>query len=645
MNKHLSKNTKLRIISLITAVAILAVLISLSLKGFEQSINNTVLQSASQNAKIITSIIREFRQAYTEDVVQKVKAYGMKVSHEYHGKPDTIPLPASASLELGKKINVKDLGVAVDLVSPYPFPWRDKSLTAFEKRAWEALQSSEIDDFSEVSDDGLFKYAVAERMGAACVKCHNAYPDSPKTDWQLNDLRGVLVVKIMLDPIKKAAENNIQTIKDTQLLTLCLIVTSIFILIIFLLNSRMKLLLAVEERTEKLTLETNKAIAASEIKSQFLATMSHEIRTPMNGIIGMLTVMSPENLNPEQKSQLATASLSAQNLSHIINGILDFSKLEANKMIVELDTFNIVDLVNNIARLMSVEAKNKNITLTINSTDVAFEIIKSDEGKLRQILYNLVSNAIKFTLHGGVSIIVNVSIDEHQTAMLEVSIKDTGIGLETEQLQHLFDQFTQADSSTTRKFGGTGLGLSITKQLIELLDGTITVESELSKGTCFTVSLPIETVVNDMTISEETSTADDMGHITFPENFKVLVVEDNRINQRVMTSILNKFSIEHDIVGNGQLALDALTETPADNVYTAILMDCQMPVMDGLTATKLIRKGEAGAHHQSVHIIAVTAGVMEGDEKNCLAIGMNDYLAKPIDHLILIKKLSALLTT
>ncbi|PKG81398.1 hypothetical protein CXF85_18175 [Colwellia sp. 75C3] len=645
MTKHLSKNKKFQMFSFVIAFLILGVLISLSLKGFEQSINNSVLQSASQNAKIIASIIREFRQAYTVDVVQKVQAYGIKVSHEYHSKPDTIPLPASASLELGKKINIKDLGVVVDLVSPYPFPWRDRSLTAFENRAWQALQNNSLDDFSEVSDDGLFKYAVAERMVVACVKCHNTYPDSPKTDWKLNDLRGVLVVKIMLDPIKKAAESNIQTIKYTQLLTLCLIVISILILIVFLLENREKLLLAVEERTEKLNQETKKAVTASEIKSNFLATMSHEIRTPMNGIIGMLTVISPENLNTEQKSQLETASLSAQNLLHIINGILDFSKLEANKMILELSTFNIVNLVHSVTHLMSVEAKNKNIILTTNCTDVAFEIIKSDEGKLRQILYNLVSNAIKFTLHGRVSITAKVSIDDNQAATLEISIKDTGIGLETEQLHHLFDQFTQADSSTTRKFGGTGLGLSITKQLTELLDGTLTVESELAKGTCFKVTLPIQTVVNELNLNADLLSIDDIKNLSFPDNFKVLVVEDNRINQRVMKSILNKFSIEHDIVGNGQLAIDTLKATSVDDVYAVILMDCQMPVMDGLTATKLIRQGEAGEHHQSTHIIAVTAGVMEGDEQKCLAVGMDDYLAKPIDHLILIEKLSGLLKT
>jgi signal transduction histidine kinase/type II secretory pathway pseudopilin PulG len=460
MKEYRSQINKTRIVSFIIALVVLSVLLSLSLKGFEQSINNSVLQSASQNAKIIASIIREFRQAYTVNVVQKVQAYGMKISHEYHGKLDTIPLPASASLELGQNINVKNLGVRVDLVSPYPFPWRKRSLTAFENKAWQALQNNKREHFSEVNDDGLFKYAVADRMVAACVKCHNSHQNSPKTDWKVDDLRGVLVVEIMLEPIIAAAKNNIQGIKLTQLLTLCLIVISILILVISLQKSRFKLILAVKDRTEKLSQETAKAVEASEVKSQFLATMSHEIRTPMNGVIGMTNLLLDTSLNKEQHSFAKTVKYSAESLLTIINDILDFSKVEAGMLTLESLEFDLELLMHDVGSSIAFQAHDKKLELICPANIMLSQSFIADPGRIGQILNNLVGNAIKFTEQGEVSVYCKVQEQSEQYSKIIFEITDTGIGLTDEQQSKLFERFSQADASTTRKYGGTGLGLS-----------------------------------------------------------------------------------------------------------------------------------------------------------------------------------------
>ncbi|MEW6989072.1 response regulator [Colwelliaceae bacterium 6441] len=544
---------------------------------------------------------------------------------------------------------------------------------------------------------------------------------------------------------------------------------------------------------QQLALTQAKALAESAVaaKNSFLASMSHEIRTPMNGVIGMLYLLSETTLTKEQKHRVEIARQSGESLLLLINDILDFSKIDANKLELEQREFDLVTMMGNFVSAMAQQAQDKGLELILDMTDVSQREIVGDSNRIRQILTNLVANAIKFTQQGEVIIRLSLTPKNAEQSLLTIKVQDTGIGIERDNQDKLFSAFSQVDSSTTRQYGGTGLGLAIIKKLSECMSGDVKLQSELGKGSVFTCHLvvgnsqkttptkgdislssakvlvidrnveaaiiltkqlsqwqlvsqyasneqealilckesleqsrvfniifisyemfstsgdnilkqinktlaypsykvvlmtPISAMITQQYLDElgidhfypKPSTPDyicealtllnqtknknreeegirssvESNHqpldkqvaisYHWPDNTKVLLVEDNRINQMVAKGVLNKIGLTCDIANNGVEALKILNESEA-NHYTYIFMDCQMPEMDGYKATENIRAGRAGKHYQDIPITAMTANAMLGDREKCLAAGMNDYVTKPINKDTIIKVLQATL--
>ncbi|MDO6464837.1 ATP-binding protein [Pseudoalteromonas carrageenovora] len=531
------------------------------------------------------------------------------------------------------------------------------------------------------------------------------------------------------------------------------------------------------ETEEQLVTAKDAAVQAVEAKSEFLASMSHEIRTPMNGVLGMLNIIKQTQLNQQQEHHIELAQSSAQSLLNIINDILDFSKIEAGKLDIENVQFNLPRLLGEVVESFALKVEQNQSKLILDATQITVSEIISDPNRLRQILNNLLGNAVKFTLNG--EIIVTARVEETTDgSFLQCSVIDTGIGIKPEKQNSLFDSFTQADASTTRQFGGTGLGLAIVKQLCELMNGEVSVTSMVDEGSTFSFSIQIQPrlskeqdlpshliknkhilIIDECTLNANTAHKQlnvwgakvkcindysqvtehlnnsevklsailvdyyffekaQQPHITSLKNFinlhgcklvimapmsysqenstlgmkvdcmifkpltpsdlfdsltndkfieqqqrqaqlqnkltkapitdstepQLLLVEDNKINQVVASALLKQAGVSFDIAENG---LDAIVKLNAKQgkPYKLILMDCQMPEMDGYQATKAIREGDAGKCNQNTTIIALTANAMQGDKEKCLASGMNDYLSKPLDLAALQPKLEQWLGT
>jgi len=364
-------------------------------------------------------------------------------------------------------------------------------------------------------------------------------------------------------------------------------------------------------------------LRAQKAKEQFLANVSHEIRTPINGIAGMATLLSQNPTVKEQSTYLNAIKSAAENLKVIINDILDLASIESGKLKFEQIGFNIRDLLTSIIDSFSVQSKQKGITMNYTLDGSISTILIGDPFRLNQILINLISNALKFTHAGKIEIKCSLQKVQNKRQHIQIDVTDTGIGIPADKLNTIFESFSQADASVTRKYGGTGLGLTIVKQLVELQNGRITVKSEEDKGTTFSVFIPYLIGKTNKIESSASIINRQRAEQANMKNMKILLAEDNDINRLYATSILKMWECNTDVAENGYVALEKVR----NNDYDIVLMDIQMPVMDGFEATKAIRMG--GAPKNKIPIIALTANATPMDMEKCLNAGMNDCIGKP----------------
>jgi signal transduction histidine kinase/ActR/RegA family two-component response regulator len=638
-----------------------------------------VERTAIEDAARFNQAIAEFRTLYTSEVVGRAKTHGMEITHDYADKENAIPLPATLSMMLGQNLGKGNDSFSTRLFSDFPFPWRKEGgpKDGFEKRAIASLRANPEKayfEFNQTADEPVLRYATADLMRQSCIECHNSHAQSPKTDWKIGDLRGVLSVTM---PMTHAITQSHEAFEETSFLFVftCAAVMGVFSIVLRRMNrqnaivqksnnvlesQQRELILAQQdiERTNQVLREKavqverarNAALnlmtdmeqaklaadAASRAKSNFLANMSHEIRTPMTAIIGFSELLvDPETSLHERENASHTINRNGKHLLSLINDILDLSRIESGHMEFELCDANPVVLLNDVHELLQVRAAEKKLDLCLSFNDDIPQTIQTDPLRLKQAVVNLVGNAIKFTSSGSVSI--EASCDREKE-IFTIKVRDSGIGMTPDQQKRIFEPFSQADNSMTRRFGGTGLGLAITRNIGRAFGGDVVVESTAGDGSVFTLALTTGDLSNVPTNQTDLKADSFNREAPTPRtpaveiSGHVLLVEDGPDNQRLVSFLLRKAGATVSVANHGQEALDQVAS--ADAPFDLILMDMQMPVMDGYTATRSLR-----ASNYQGQIVALTAHALSEEIETCMDAGCDGYLRKPIEKAVFFSEL------